>query len=111
MESETKAEPTIDYPTVYIREREGMKLPELPKGEFYVVMKARVAGFRNPSDGEASIDLEVMKMSGAVDDDAAMALVKSSYPEEEEDDGKFSEASASKAFRESLDENQIGQSG
>ena len=102
----------IDYPTIYVRERDGMKLPELPKGEFYAVIKGRVAGYRDPADGEKSVDLEVMSMSAAVDGDEAKALVKSSYEEmEDEDDGKFSEKAAVESFRSSLKESQIGQSG
>jgi len=110
---ETPKEPSVDYPQIYIRERKGMKVPKFPEGEFYTVMKVRVAGFRDPTDGEKSVDLEVMEMSPPVDDEAAMQCAGGSYEEEDDDDmmEKFSEESATKAFRDSLDKDQIGQSG
>ncbi len=110
--TEKESEERIDYPTIYVRENDGKELPELPKGEFYAVIKGRVAGYRDPTDGDKSLDLEVMSISAAVDGEQAMALAKSSYPEmEDEDEEKFSEKAAVESFRDSLSKTQIGQSG
>jgi hypothetical protein len=109
--AKTEDKPRIDYPQIYIRERKGIKVPKFPGGDFYTVMKVRVAGFRDPTDGEKSVDLEVMEMSPPVDEEVAMQFIGGIYEEEEDDDdGKFSEKAAIESFRQSL-KSQIGQSG
>lgn len=101
-------ESKVYYPEITLR---GEKIPNIGDDEFYAVVKCRKVGMRNPSDGEKTCDLEVIKMSAPVEEDMAKSLVKSSYEEEDDDDdGKFSEEAAVQSFRESL-KSQIGQSG
>ena len=98
----------VYYPEITLR---GEKIPNIGDDEFYAVVKCRKVGMRTPSDGEKTCDLEVIKMSAPVDEDTAKSLVKSSYEEGDDEDGRFSEEAAVESFRDALKNNQIGQSG
>jgi len=110
-------EDRIDYPTIYIRESEGVEIPKYPEGEFYAVVKMKVAGYRDPSDGEKSIDIEVHSVSAAVDEKKAMKLIRETYEGEEPEsvESMFTEEKSKTAFRDSLKdvikETMIGQGG
>lgn len=111
--SEVDKTPRKDYPSIYMR---GSDIPKFPEGKFYTVVELRVAGYRDPEDGEKSVDLDVYKMSAPVDEKTAMKVAATSYPEEETEEVSemFTEDGAKTAFRESLaeviKEGAIGQS-
>jgi hypothetical protein len=111
---EKSDEPKMHYPEICVR---GDKIPKLPEGEFYAVVKARVVGMRDPADGEKSVDIELVNMSGSVPEAGAMKLAEKSYKEDEdmEISDMFSEDKTKNALRATLSEiikeNAIGQSG
>lgn len=60
-ESEKK-EPRKEYPTLYIRKNKGEECPEIKPdkdGMCEAVIKFRVLGYRNPTDGDKTLELEV----------------------------------------------------
>lgn len=101
-EAPAPEETRVDYPEVYMR---GNKIPEFPEGEFYVMVKARVAGWRKPKDGEKTCDLELLSISSPVE----KPEMGDGY-DEEEGESMFSADAATEAFRSTM-KGMIGQSG
>lgn len=106
VEVEVEKKSRKDYPCIYLR---GDQVPkDLPEGKFYAMVEMRVAGMRDPSDGDKSLDLELLSMSRPMDRPEGME------EEESEDNGMFSEETSLTSFRNSLEDvikGQIGQSG
>lgn len=104
---EESKKPRMDYPTIYLRGKQ-IPMDEMPEGKFCVVCEVRVAGMRNPTDGEKSMDLEVCRMSTPIPKEELPAM-ESEEGDSYEDD--FSPETRTKAFHESLQKAMIGQSG
>lgn len=97
-----------DYPCIYLR---GDQVPKsLPEGKFYAMVEMRVAGMRDPSDGQKSLDLELLSMSRPMERPEGMES-----DEDYEMEMEFSGDGAMKAFRETMaqvvKQSQVGQSG
>lgn len=100
MMTEEPSEKKVCYPEIYVRGKAAKAISKLPEGEFEFVAKGRVVGWRKPTDGQPSADIEIM------------AIKPMGYEEEDEEED-FHE-SAVESFRTALSQNQgdaIGQSG
>jgi hypothetical protein len=109
-EEQKAPESRKDYPCIYLRGDQVLKDP--PKGRFFALVEMRVAGLRDPSDGEPTMDLETLRMSTPVSEAHAKSMLDDAYGDEDGD--SFSSETATKAFRSTMKDivksEQIGQS-
>ena len=108
VEVEVEKKSRKDYPCIYLR---GDQVPkDLPEGKFYAMVEMRVAGMRDPSDGDKSLDLELLSMSKPMDRPEGM-----DSDDDYEMDMESTGDGAIKAFRDTMSEflkkSQVGQSG
>jgi hypothetical protein len=91
-----KKEPRKEYPTLYIRCKG--ELPDLPVGKDGVGMakiKFKVLGYRTPTDGDKTIELEVHGIAG----EGAAEIQDTEEEDTEEEDGGI-EAALDKVAKE-----------
>lgn len=99
-ESEEKPKKRVDYPCIYLRGDQVIEDP--PTGKFFAVVELRVAGMRDPSDGDKTMDVEAMRMSAPLTKETAMKLIGETYEEDDDYDGP-SEEKSTRSFRETME--------